>query len=221
MNVTKTVLCFGDSLTWGWMPTEFSVPTSRYPYHQRWTGVMSDALGSHFRIIEEGLNARTTNLDDPIDPRLNGSAYFPTALASHLPLDLVIIMLGTNNTKSCFKQSATEIAEGMAILVGQALSSAGGVGSIYPAPKVLVVAPPSLSTMPDPWFTVMFEGGYEKSLELPRYYEMMTNFMKVEFFDAGSVINTDGCDGIHLTAESNIKLGMALAAKVSSILENN
>ncbi|MDC0610738.1 SGNH/GDSL hydrolase family protein [Vibrio sp.] len=217
MNLKRNILCFGDSLTWGWVPSQNSVPTSRYAFSERWTGAMAMSLGDEYNVIEEGLNARTTHLDDPTDPRLNGSAYFPTSLASHLPLDLVIIMLGTNNTKASFRQTPQEIAEGMSILVGQAYASAGGVGSIYPAPKILIVSPPPLSPMPDPWFATIFDGSYEKSLELPKYYQMMANFWKVDFFEAGSVIETDGCDGIHLSAKSNQVLGSALADKVKSL----
>ncbi|WP_068716852.1 SGNH/GDSL hydrolase family protein [Vibrio tritonius] len=218
MSNIKNVLCFGDSLTWGWIPQPHSVPSQRYAPDVRWTGVMAKVLGDEFHVIEEGLNARTVNVDDPLDPRLNGSAYFPTALASHLPLDLVIIMLGSNNTKAAFNQSAQEIAEGMSLLVTQAYRCAGGVGAAYSAPKILVVSPPPLGEMPDPWFQVMYEGGHEKTLELPKYYQMMANFLKVNFFDAGSVIKTDGCDGLHLTPESNGMLGRALAEHVLKIL---
>ena len=126
MAEKRSILCFGDSLTWGWIPVKESAPTLRYPYEQRWTGAMAAKLGEGYHIIEEGLSARTTSLDDPNDPRLNGSAYLPSALASHLPLDLVILMLGTNDTKSFFHRTPYEIANGMGKLVGQVLTSAGG-----------------------------------------------------------------------------------------------
>lgn len=95
---------------------------------------MADRLGDGCHIIEEGLSARTTSVNDPNDPRLNGADYLPAALASHLPLDLVIIMLGTNDTKSYFRRMPYEIANGMAKLAGQILTSAGGVGTPYPPP---------------------------------------------------------------------------------------
>ena len=218
MSYTKSIMCFGDSLTWGWVPTIEGAPTHRYPYHHRWTGAMAAALGDGYHIIEEGLSARTTSLDDPNDPRLNGSAYLPAALASHLPLDLVILLLGTNDTKTYFRRTPFEIANGMAKLVGQVYGSAGGVGAAYPAPKVLVVAPPPLAAMPHPFFEGLFEGGREKTAALAGQYRSMADFMKVEFFDAGSVIKTEGCDGIHLTAENNVALGNAVAAKVAAML---
>jgi lysophospholipase L1-like esterase len=219
MSDTRSILCFGDSLTWGWIPVAESSPTLRYPYHQRWTGAMATELGDGFHIVEEGLSARTTSCEDPNDPRLNGSAYLPTALASHLPLDLVILMLGTNDTKSYLHRTPYEIANGMAKLVGQVLTSAYGVGTPYPAPKVLVVAPPPLAPMPDLWFEGMFGNeGPEKCRELARYYKALASFMKVEFLSAGDFVTTDGCDGIHFSAGTNIKLGKALASKVKEIL---
>lgn len=214
---TKRILCFGDSLTWGWVAVPEMSPTTRYPYPERWTGVMAAELGDGYEIVEEGLSARTTSIDDPVDPRLNGSAYLPSALASHLPLDLVIIMLGTNDTKSFYRRTPYEIALGMSKLVGQVLTSGGGVGTVYPAPRVLVVAPPPLADMPDPWFQGMFEDGHQKSRELATQYRALASFLKVDFFDAGSCVTTEGVDGIHFTARNNRDLGNALATKVSGI----
>ncbi|MCP1853153.1 MULTISPECIES: SGNH/GDSL hydrolase family protein [unclassified Bradyrhizobium] len=215
--MTKRILCFGDSLTWGWVAVPEGSPTTRFPYAERWTGAMAAKLGPDYEIIEEGLSARTTSLDDPADPRLNGSAYLPSAIASHLPLDLVILMLGTNDTKSYFRRTPYEIAVGMSKLAGQVLTSGGGVGTVYPAPKVLIVSPPPLADLPDPWFQGMFEGGREKTVELAKQYRSLAAFLKVDFLDAGSVISTDGVDGIHFTAKNNADLGMALAEKVADI----
>lgn len=218
MSENKSILCFGDSLTWGWIPVLEGAPTYRYSYKQRWTGVMAGQLGDGYHVIEEGLSARTTMLDDPTDPRLNGSAYLPSALASHLPLDLVILMLGTNDTKSFFHRTPYEVALGMSKLVGQVLTSAGGVGTPYPAPKVLVVAPPPLTPMPHPYFQGMFGGGHEKTGQLGQQYKDLADFMKVDFLNAGDFITTDGCDGIHFTEENNTVLGRAITAKVKEIL---
>ncbi|MEH6727979.1 MAG: SGNH/GDSL hydrolase family protein [Hyphomicrobiales bacterium] len=214
----KNILFYGDSLTWGWMPVLEGAPSYRFPYDQRLAGIMAAELGDGFHIVEEGLSGRTTSVDDPNDPRLNGSTYLPAALASHLPLDLVIVMLGTNDTKSIFNRTPFEIANGMAKLVGQIASSAGGVGTPYPAPKTLVVAPPPLVPMPHPHFQGMFGGGHEKSAELGAHYRNMADFMKVDFLNAGDVITTDGVDGLHLTAQNNADLGKAIANKVHDIL---
>lgn len=217
MQNQKSILCFGDSLTWGWIPVEEGSPTRRYPYEQRWTGVMAAELGGSYQVIEEGLSARTTSADDPNDARLNGSAYLPAALASHLPLDLVILMLGTNDTKPYFNRGPYDIAFGMSKLVGQVLTVSGGVGTPYPAPKCLVVAPPPLAPIPHPFFQGMFGGGHEKTNQLAEQYRSMADFMKVDFLNAADFITTDGCDGIHFTVENNATLGKAIAAKVKGI----
>lgn len=218
MSEKKSILCFGDSLTWGWIPVVEGAPTYRYPYEKRWTGQMASHLGDGFHIIEEGLSARTTSADDPNDPRLNGSEYLPTALASHLPLDLVIVMLGTNDTKPFFNRTPYDIAYGMSKLVGQIDTSAGGIGTPYPAPKALVVAPPPLTPMQHPYFQGMFGGGHEKSAELGQQYRDMADFMKCAFLNASDFVTTDGCDGIHFTEQNNADLGKAIAEKVKTIL---
>ncbi|GAA0991045.1 SGNH/GDSL hydrolase family protein [Subtercola frigoramans] len=218
MTTTKRILCFGDSLTWGWIPTNEGAPTSRYPINQRWTGAMLDDLGDGYEIIEEGLSSRTTNVDDPVDGRLNGARYLPTALASHLPLDFVVLLLGTNDTKPIYNRTAYEIAYGMAELVGQVQGSGGGVGTLYPAPRVVVVAPPRLGTIPHPWFGEMFAGAQAKTEQLPALYAALASFAGVAWLDAGAHICTDGVDGIHLSAESNTILGRAVAQKIRELI---
>lgn len=214
----KRILCFGDSLTWGWIPMADGMPSARYPRHERWTGVLAEQLGAGYELIEEGLSARTTNADDPGDARLNGAAYLPACLASHLPLDLVIVMLGTNDTKTYLRRSATDIALGMAVLAGQVLTSAGGVGTEYPAPKLLIVAPPPLADIPHPWLGLLFEGAHEKSRQLAGVYDALAGALRVPFLDAGSVISTDGVDGIHFSVENNRDLALALAERVREMV---
>ncbi len=214
----KTVLCFGDSLTWGWRPVERGVPSERYPREQRWTGVMAQALGDGYVVVEEGLNGRTTTADDPMDARLNGSAYLPAALASHLPLDLVVVMLGTNDTKATFGRSPFDIAVGAATLLGQVTASAGGIGTAYPAPRALLVAPPPLGEVTSPWFRALFDGAREKTLALPPLYAAAAAHHGAEFFDAGTATATTGVDGIHLAPADNEALGAALAARVREVL---
>lgn len=218
MEPVKRVLCFGDSLTWGWVPTAEGAPTERYPWNKRWTGVLAQDLGTGYEVIEEGLSGRTTTADDPTDPRLNGSAYLPSCLAGHLPLDLVILMLGTNDTKAYFDRTPLEIGLGMGVLVTEVLTGGGGVGTAYPAPQVLVVAPPLLAPMPHPWFELIFAGSLPKTQQLAHVYGALASFVKVPFFDAGSVVSTDGVDGIHFTEQNNHDLGVALAARVRGLL---
>jgi lysophospholipase L1-like esterase len=135
----KRVMVYGDSNTWGWIPVEKGVPSTRYAEGERWPGVLRATLGGDYEVIEEGLNARTTDVPDPTLPRVtgagvDGSAYLPAALASHLPLDLVVILLGTNDLKAMFDRSPLRIALGAAKLVDIVETTDGGVGTTSPNP---------------------------------------------------------------------------------------
>jgi len=218
MNKLNRILCFGDSLTWGWVPAEDGHPTVRYDFEQRWPGVMQEKLGATVQVIEEGLSGRTTNIDDPLDDRLNGCTYLPQALASHLPLDVVILMLGTNDTKAYFNRSAFDISMGIAQLHSLIGKSAGGVGTQYPAPRVLLIAPPVLGDLSHPWQQAKFAGAKEKTQELGQLYAALADYSGIDFLNAGEVITTQGSDGIHLSAQNNIDLGNAMAERVLQMI---
>ena len=109
----KTILCYGDSNTYGLK----SDLVSRYPRNVRWTGILQEKLGSEYYVIEEGLGGRTTVWDDPVEDYKNGKKYLLPCLDSHKPLDLVIIMLGTNDLKSRFSVTPFDIGASMENLV--------------------------------------------------------------------------------------------------------
>jgi lysophospholipase L1-like esterase len=125
--------------------------------------------------------------------------------------------LGTNDTKVYFERTPFEIAAGMLGLIDQVAKSAGGVGTAYPAPQVLLVAPSPLGEMRHAWFAELFRGGLEKSAELARHYEGLATFLGIPFVNAGQIATTGGVDGIHFTAENNEALGKALARKVEAM----
>ncbi|MGI5459212.1 SGNH/GDSL hydrolase family protein [Streptomyces sp. CA-249302] len=215
----RRVLVYGDSLTFGAVPVERVIPTTRYPRDQRWTGVLGAQLGPGYEIVEEGLGGRTTDVDDPLDPvRLNGAAHLPTILASHIPLDLVVIMLGTNDFKWYFHREPEDIALGVGRLIDICASSDRIVGTLYPAPQVLLVAPPPLGDITNPWAARLFEGGLEKSRGYAQALRDLASFLGIRMVDAGEFFTTDGADGIHFTAENNLALGKAVAAAVREIL---
>ena len=98
----RNILCYGDSNTWGFVPIIFDYETNymaRYSFDKRWTGILQKELGNNYRIIEEGLNGRTTNIDYPDVKGRSGTSYLNPCLYSHAPLDLVIIQLGVNDLK--------------------------------------------------------------------------------------------------------------------------
>ncbi|WP_421725860.1 SGNH/GDSL hydrolase family protein [Bauldia sp.] len=212
--MTRTVLCYGDSNTWG--AATVPRPDDRYAIDERWPGVLRVELGAGWLVLEEGLNGRTTVSDDPVEgPEKNGRRYLAPCLQTHRPLDLVIIKLGTNDLKARFSKSAWEVAAGVGALVD--LTLAAGAGRDGGAPGVLVVAPaPTQATLP--FHTEMFAGAYEKSMEFANRYRAMTEERGVDFFDAGSVIESSRYDGFHLDPDAHVALGQALAAEAKRIV---
>ncbi len=202
----KTALCYGDSNTWGYDPAT----RTRYPPHVRWTGVLATRLGAEFRVVEEGLNGRTTRRDDPIETGRNGLTYLRPCIESHQPLDVVVVMLGTNDLKSRFDLSASDIAQSAAALAEMAWRFAHAPDGSQA--KVLLVAPPAVSTLTE--LDQMFDGAREKSRQFSRYYRLAAGWYDLPFFDAGAVIGSSEKDGIHFDPEEHRKLGEALADDV-------
>jgi lysophospholipase L1-like esterase len=202
----SVIVAYGDSNTWGYDPAA----GARFPAGMRWTGVMSAALGAGFRVIEEGLNGRTSVFDDPIEPYRNGLAYLPPCLLSHAPLDLIIISLGCNDLKRRFSLSPADIAGGVERLVLTAKSFP--VGPNEAPPDIILAAPPPVVELTD--FADMFDGAREKSLSLGARYRAVAKLHGIGFVDAGEHIHCSALDGIHFEADQHAKLGAAMAAAV-------
>ena len=205
----RRILCFGDSNTWGYIP----VTGERYPRSVRWTGVMAELLGSQFEVIEEGQNGRTTVWDDPLEGDKSGLRYLPACLESHKPLDLVILMLGTNDLKARFSLPTLDIAAGVERLVQVILHSDCGVQGSPPA--ILLAAPPPVHPQGD--LAEMFQGAVEKSMLLAGRYAVVAQCWNCAFFDVNTVITVDPADGIHYNPQAHHKLGTCLANSVRSI----
>lgn len=211
----KTILCYGDSNTWGAVPQPRRGDGGRFPADIRWPGAMRLALGDGYTVIEEGLNGRTTCVPDPVEGAYkDGAAYLPVAIETHQPLDLVIIKLGTNDLKTRFAMQPVDIGFGMGRLAAIVRRSSFGPGGS--APNVLLVSPAPLAKLS--WFEEMFEGGTQKSHHIAGEIALNAKAQGVHFFDAGSVIRSSDNDGIHLDADAHGTLGRALAGEVLSIL---
>lgn len=210
-----TILCYGDSNTWGCPPQTRRGLGGRFAPGQRWPGVMAQRLGGTHEVLAEGLNGRTTCMDDPVEGRhKNGAAFLQVALETHAPLDLVIIMLGTNDLKARFAMQPGDIAEGAGRLASAVLRSESGPEGA--APKVLLVCPPPLARLG--WLAEMFVGGAEKSRRLAPAMAEAAARHGAAFFDAGSVIACSDGDGIHLDEAAQRRLGEALAEQVGPLL---
>ena len=197
----KTILCYGDSNTWGWDP----VTQIRLNRDKRWPGVLGNALGHRYWVVEEGLCGRTTVRDDPMGVYRNGRDYLIPCLQSHEPLDLVILMLGTNDLKQRFELKARDIAAGAETLVRLILKS--NIGPDSTIPKVLLISP-SLVTMS---VDDEFEGAIEKSQELGGLYAQVATSSGVAFLDAARVVVPSETDGVHWDAEEHQRFGLTVA----------
>ena len=206
----KTILCYGDSNTWGADPRT----NARYARDVRWTGVLRNALGDGYLIIEAGQNGRTTVWDDPIERHKNGAKHLPVCLETHYPLDLVIIMLGTNDLKKRFSLLPGDIARGAGVLVDIVQKSAFGPDG--GPPQVLLIAPPPLAKLSPA--TYMFEGGVKKSRKMGDWFRQVAEEYGCHFLDAGQVVVSSKVDGVHLDPEEHEKLGKALADLVRDIM---
>jgi len=210
----KSILCYGDSNTWGCIPLAGPGLASRFPPERRWPGVLRRELGDGYWVVEAGLSGRTTVWDDPLEPHRNGRQLLLPTLLTHRPLGLVIIMLGTNDLKRRLGGSASEIAAGAGILVDVVAGS--GCGAEGGAPQTLLICPPPVGRL-DP-LDDEFEGATEKSRQLAGHFAAAAAARSCAFLDAGSVISSSDVDGIHLEAPEHERLGLAVAEQVRPLL---
>lgn len=209
----KSILAFGDSLTWG-----FEAGTwQRYPFEMRWPNALAAGLGGNARVIEEGMNGRTTVFPDPTDiAERNGAVALPMLLTTHQPLDLVIIMLGTNDIKYANRCRAFDAAMGMVRLI-EIVQRFPWIKTASP-PQILIMSPPALCETKDEWFNDLWGHAIAESKLFAKHYARVAEEMGVQFFDAGTVAKTDPTDGGHIDARSTQALGTALVPVVKKIL---
>ena len=210
----KTILCFGDSNTWG----NISGTPDRFDPEVRWTGVMQRELGDGYLVIEEGYNGRTVATTDYAEYRMAGIDYFWPCLDSQSPLDLVILMLGTNDLKLRFGLEAESIAFGFNRYL-DALKTTPMAGA---RPRVLLASPILIDEgyKGNAVFHGMFgEDGVARSRALAPVYRRFADENGLAFLDAAEYAAASPVDGIHMAAEDHRRLGLAMAAKAREILK--
>lgn len=208
----KTIMAFGDSLTWG---TD-AARNARHAFADRWPNVLQARLGQGFHVVAEGLGGRTTMFDDP-DPSVdrNGANALPILLGSHSPLDLLIVMLGANDLKPHICGTAEGAAAGIARLISITR------GYVYirstRAPAILVVSPPHFRARGDGTGP---EAGRDiaESFKLAPLYEAVANDLGVAFFDIAPFAQACEEDGVHLDALNTKRIGDVLTPVVLQIL---
>jgi len=204
-----TLLCFGDSNTWGFNPATWE----RYPLDIRWPGVLRNDLGEGYKIIEDGLNGRTAVSGNPFDGFNTGKTDLVSTLANHGPLDLVILMLGTNDLLMRSSISPDNVGKGIDVLLDIIRHSGAGPGG--GAPAVLLLAPPPIGSLAGE--TEALESVVAQShLFAERYASIAADF-GCAFLNTGEIVRSSEIDGSHLDAPEHKKLGLAVAKRVRVI----
>jgi lysophospholipase L1-like esterase len=211
----KHIICYGDSNTHGYR----ALDNGRFDENQRWTCLLQQQLGDDYLILEEGLSGRTTCFDDPLFEGLSGLDYIYPCLMTHEPVDLLIIMLGTNDTKERFRSSAECIALGLKRLIAKAIAATDSWRDGQP--NILVVTPQNIA--PEYAATevgpTMGRGCAEKSEGLAAEYKKIADLMGCHYLDANAVVTApaNNIDYMHLTEEGHRQLAAALDRKVREI----
>lgn len=202
----KTVLCYGDSNTYGYNPSD----GFRYPENVRWTGRLQKLLGDDYRVIEEGCNGRTTVFDDPIEGWKNGLIYLRPCLNSHKPVDIVIMMLGSNDLKESFHASPKDIADGAETLVKDIIDFTGSKQGFVPV--IILVAPPEIGEgiATSAFYGHFYENAIERSKQLPGLYKQVAEKNGCVFVNAAEYIKPSKVDSLHLSPEGHAKLAEVL-----------
>ncbi len=211
----KRILCFGDSNTWGYTP----LTGVRYDEHTRWTGVLQDALGDGYAVVEDGMNARTSAYEDMRDLWRNGRDALPISLISQKPLDLLIISLGTNDLKFTDALGAAKGVESL-ISLADMVQNKKESSLVFPnGLKVLVISPirVGIGIADNPDTTV--RDGYAQAQQFTGYFKRMCAAKGVAFLDAADYAEPSVKDNVHMEPESHRALGLAVADKVRELLE--
>ena len=207
----KTVLCYGDSNTYGYIPET----GMRYPRNIRYPGVLQELLGCEYAVIEEGCNGRTTIYGDSNEEWKTGLDYLKPCLNSHKPIDVVVMMLGSNDLKTFFDLTAEKIAYGAGVLVDV-------IQSFMPekqgyVPKILLISPPEIG--PDikssPFYGEFDERSIEESKRFPEFFRALAEEKGCLFLNAAEYISPSTYDSLHLTPESH----RILAEKVAKVIK--
>ncbi len=208
-----TVLCYGDSNTFGEDPKT----RTRYPYEVRWTGRLQKLLGEDYRVIEEGCGGRTTVYEDPYEFGKNGLMYLMPCLDSHIPVDIVILMLGTNDVKDVYRAGAELVASNagsMAAMIKTHLAQKQGF-----EPEVILVSPPEIGeriteTFLSAWYS---KDSAEKSREFPEFFERTAKDENCVFIDAAKYVKPSTTDWLHLDPGGHAVLAETFAETIKKL----
>lgn len=212
--MTQTIMTFGDSNTYGTPPAHQPGENRRYDASIRWPRVMQRALGDGYEVIEQGLPGRTTAFPDTImGDHMDGRIGLRIALESNGPIDLLIIMLGTNDLQTHYGKTPEQVIGGVASLLAIAKSEVyqtrhGGF-------EVMLICPPEV--LEQGCYRNTLYGAAAKSKALPPLYQGLADHWGIPILFAQDVIQSSPLDGLHFEAEDQVALGKAIAAKVAAL----
>lgn len=210
----KRILCFGDSNTWGYNAQD----ATRFPNDVRWTKLLQKKLGDGYEIVEEGLSGRTAVCDDPLKEGLRGLDYIYPCVMTHTPLDLVIIMLGTNDAKERYSLTPNNIAAGITRLANKVKGTmTGREGN---DPLILVVAPPAIGKgyNETPALLSMGRACDTKTREMIPYLEEMAELNDLSFLNADESVPMNTIDYMHLDPAGHAKMASVMEKKILELL---
>ena len=208
---TRTVLCFGDSNTWGYLPPD----GMRIGRWDRWPGVLQLELGDDIYVIEEGLKGRTTAFEDPFTPGRNGLAALTMLLETHAPLDAVVILLGTNDVFLPEEPNAYQVTLGVEAMVELIRTRAGGLGEASPA--ILIIAPPPVGPI-DPSWELVSPSARQASAAFGEAFRWIAAELGVPLVDLGEHVAPSPADGIHFEVADHAVIGRVVAEALRSLL---
>ncbi|MFO7814807.1 MAG: SGNH/GDSL hydrolase family protein [Halanaerobiales bacterium] len=214
----KRILCFGDSNTWGVDPVNSSKginSSARFSMENRWPMLLEKELGKNYKVLAEGLGGRTTVFDDPMSSGRNGFQYLEVAFRTHDPIDYIIIMLGTNDTKDIYNASAEVISWGLERLVRELRNYMSD--SLSQDAEILIVSPIYISKNRNGKYYCGFsKASEEKSKKLAGYYKNIAQTYGCNFLNAAEYASPSKEDGIHLGKGDHKALAKILTKKIIS-----
>lgn len=214
------ILCYGDSNTYGYQPEN----GERYSEKIRWTGILSNRLGKRYVVIEEGLNNRTTALEPEGEPWRSGLLYLEPCLRSHIPVDVFILMLGSNDMKIVFHQTPESIGNHLRLLIREIRRISKEKNPQGRECKILLISPIRISEkLLQKDETGEFGGMWaiELSRKLSPVYEKIAKEEQCYYLDGATVTEPSQVDGLHLSPEGHRKMAEAIEEKILEICEKS
>lgn len=204
-----SILCYGDSNTWGYQPET----DGRLPWDERYTGILSNKLGPEYRVIENGLCGRTTCFDSESEPFVNGLKESKLCAMINDPIDIAVIMLGTNDCKDEYNADLETISLGLE-QIAKTFEKAGA--------RIIIVEPPILRELEkSPFYGEFGKGAGRRSEGLFAYYQKVALPRNWKLLNTDNIIKLGEYDKVHLDKEGHQRLAESIYKIIIDMEKNN